>query len=149
MAGDISAKSGRPESIYELTFPNGVVFECPPGRFPIFSKTKFLELYHDNRLWFGKTRKSQPKYKRFLADVKQGRTPISELRYQEVGSTLEANKDLQKLVGKGMFSNPKPVRLVEHLLRLSTSPITNYESENYELGKGNGKGKKEKSVIRN
>ena len=118
----LHAKSGRESDLYTLTLPNGVKFECPSGRFPLFNREKLLELYHDNRLWFGKTGKSVPREKVFLTEVKQGKTPGSILHFREVGSTDEANKDLAKLVGRGMFSNPKPVRLVEHLLRLSTSP---------------------------
>ncbi len=124
----LHAKSGRESDLYTLTLPNGVKFECPTGRFPLFNQEKLLELYHDNRLWFGKTGKSVPREKVFLSEVKQGKTPSSVLHFREVGSTHEANEDLAKLVGKGMFSNPKPVRLVEHLLRLSTSPKKNGSS---------------------
>ncbi len=124
----LHAKSGRESDIYTLTLPNGVKFECPTGRFPLFNREKLLELYHDNRLWFGKTGKSVPREKVFLSEVKQGKTPSSVLHFREVGSTDEGNKDLAKLVGKGMFSNPKPVRLIEHLLRLSTGTSSSNSS---------------------
>ena len=122
MSTPIYAKSGRDKDRYSITFPNGVVWGCPTGRFPRFNKTKLLELYHDNRLWFGKTGKTQPTKKLFLTEVKQGKTAGTVLHFKEVGSTHEANEDISKLLGKGMYENPKPVRLVEHLLRLSTSP---------------------------
>ena len=114
----INAIGDKPAS---FTFPNGVKWECPKGRSPLHSNEKLLALYHDNRLWFGKTGKSQPTKKLFLSEAKQGKTAGSVLHFKDVGSTHEANEDIAKLVGKGMFSNPKPVRLVEHLLRLSTS----------------------------
>lgn len=70
-----------------------------------------MELYHDNRLLFGKDGKSQPRYKVFLSEVQQGRTPVSVLHFRDVRHTDEDAKGLAKLVGKGMMSFPKPVRL--------------------------------------
>ena len=105
---------------YTLTFPNGVKWKCPKGRSPSYSEKQLLELYRDNRIWFGKNNELQPNKKTFLSEVKQGKTAGSILHFKDVGSTHEANEDIAKLVGKGMFSNPKPVRLVEHLLRLTT-----------------------------
>ena len=79
--------------------------------YPRFSKVKLMELYHDNRLLFGKDGKSQPRYKVFLSEVQQGRTPVSVLHFRDVRHTDEDAKGLAKLVGKGMMSFPKPVRL--------------------------------------
>ena len=110
---------------YSITFPNGVTWKCIPGTSPRYSKKQLLELYHDNRLWFGRDNELQPNKKTFLTEVKQGKTAGSVLHFKDVGSTHEANEDIAKLVGKGMFANPKPVRLVEHLLRLSTKAEAN------------------------
>ena len=122
----LHAKSGSGNP-YNLTFPNGVKFEFKPGLHPRFSKSKLLELYHDNRLLFGKDGKQQPRYKVFLSEVKQGRTPVSVVHFNEVGHTDEAAKEVGKLVGTGLFDHPKPVRLIEHLLRLSTLPAAEGE----------------------
>ena len=109
---------------YSITFPNGVTWKCPKGRSPSYSEKQLLELYYDNRIWFGRDNELQPNKKTFLTEVKQGKTAGSVLHFKDVGSTHEANEDIAKLMGKGMFANPKPVRLVEHLLRLSTSPTS-------------------------
>ena len=111
---------GTSATNYSITFPNGVTWECPKGRSPVYNDEKLLELYHENRLSFGRDGKSQPNKKTFLSEVKQSKTPGSALHFKEVGSTHEGNEDLAKLVGKGMVEFPKPVRLIEHLLRLGT-----------------------------
>ena len=46
--------------------------------------------------------------------------PTTFWPYKEYGSTRQANAELRSLLGRGMFENPKPVRLVKHLLRLGT-----------------------------
>lgn len=38
--------------------------------------------------------------------------------YNEFGSTRQSNKELSNLIEKGMFQNPKPVKLIKTLIDL-------------------------------
>ena len=60
----LHAKSGKEEDRYSITFPNGVTWDCPVGSYPTFRKERLLELYHDNRLWFGPAEKRDRDEKR-------------------------------------------------------------------------------------
>lgn len=116
-ATPIHAKSGSKTSRYSITFPNGRTWTAPAGRFPRYSRERLLALYEDNRLWFGKNPTSSISAKTFLSEV-AGIVPGTVLPHEIVGHTHAANEQLANLVGKGSFDNPKPVQLIEHLLRL-------------------------------
>ena len=50
----LQAKSGRPEDVYTVKFPNGVTWTPPSGTFPKFTKDKLLSLYEEGYLFFGR-----------------------------------------------------------------------------------------------
>ncbi len=116
----LHAKSGSDSSRYEIKFPNGVVWKPPVGTYPRFSKQKLIEMYEDNRIWFGKTGKNVPRYKRFISEVKQGIVPNTILMAHEVGNTQKAKQDYQKYVPDVNFDNPKPIGLIKHFLILGS-----------------------------
>jgi adenine-specific DNA-methyltransferase len=111
----LHAKSGTESSIYEITFPNGVKWKPPIGTYPRFSKEKLLEMYKDNRIWFGKDKKNVPRYKRFLDEVKQGIITNTLLTIEEVGSTQKAKEDYNRLGLSINFDNPKSIGLIKYL----------------------------------
>ena len=116
-ATPLHAKSGKDSNRYSLTFPNGVTWHCPAGRFPRYTKARLMELYHDGQIYFGKSGKSQPNKKTYLAEVKGGKTVGSLWTYHEVGSTHEANEELSSVMGKGVFDNPKGTKLIRRVFQ--------------------------------
>jgi adenine-specific DNA-methyltransferase len=64
--------------------------------------------------------------KRFRSDVMDGQIPQTFWSHQEVGHTQEAKKEVLKILqlssNESVFSTPKPVRLIERIVRLSTGP---------------------------
>ena len=111
---------------YPITCPSGKIIEGPPpGNYWRVSKTKFMELNADNRIWWGSSGDSTPRLKRFLSEVKQGRVPQTLWTYQEVGHTQEAKKELIAHVpfesSDSVFDTPKPTRLIERMLRIATA----------------------------
>lgn len=118
----LHAKSGRDSDRYSIAFSNGATWNCPVGRFPRYSKSKLLELYNDNQLWFGRSGKSQPSKKTYLSDVKSGKTVGSMWPYEEVGSTHEANEELAQILGKGAFDNPKGTKLIKRVIQVANVP---------------------------
>ena len=116
-ATPLHAKSGRDKDRYSLKFPNSVIWHCPEGRFPRYTKKRLMELYNDGQLYFGKSEKSQPNKKTYLSEVKAGKTIGSLWPYQEVGSTHQANEELSSIMGKGIFNNPKGTKLIQRIFQ--------------------------------
>ena len=74
----------------------------------------------------GKNGNNVPALKRFLAEVKQGRVPQTLWTWQEVGHTQDGKKQLIDILtfekSEDVFSTPKPVALIERILRIATKP---------------------------
>jgi adenine-specific DNA-methyltransferase len=124
-SGDLSARNYYSEGIYSITCPSGRVIEGPPpGMYWRVSKERFLEFDRDRRIWWGKDGNGQPRLKRFLSDVKQGRVPQTFWPYSEVGHTQDAKKELLEFVKfentDNVLDTVKPVELLRRILQLST-----------------------------
>lgn len=127
-ATPLHAKSGRRNASY--TFTNVRRYDgkkispfkwsAPKGRYPRYSTETLRKLDKDNRITCGKNGSGVPNVKTFLCDVKQGMIPGSVWKYDSVGHTHEANEELSRIVGKGVFDNPKPTRLIKRILYLAT-----------------------------
>ena len=62
-----------------------------------------------------------PRIKRFLSEVKQGITPMTVWKHQDVGHSQKASQDLKKLFdNNAYFTYPKPVELINRILELYT-----------------------------
>jgi len=55
-----------------------------------------------------------------LCEVKDGVTPVTLWPYDEVGHNHEASNEFKELKLGGLFSNPKPTRLLKRALALAT-----------------------------
>ena len=110
-----------PSKVYELELPSGRKIYPPSGRCWLYTKERFAEMIADNRIWFGADGDNVPRLKRFLSDVKQGITPMSIWKHEEVGHSQSASQNLKKLFdGKAYFEYPKPVDLIERCIALYT-----------------------------
>lgn len=117
-ATPLHAKSGTESSKYTITFDNGITWNCPAGRYPRYSKERLLELYNSGELYFNKN--GGVDKKTYLSEVsKKGLVPGSILSYTEVGHTHGNNEEVASLIGKGVFDNPKGIKLIERLIALS------------------------------
>ncbi|MCX7094787.1 MAG: site-specific DNA-methyltransferase [Methylobacter sp.] len=126
-AGDLSARNYYGEGTYSIICPSGrAITGPPPGRYWVISQNKFKELDDDNRIWWGKDGNNVPAIKRFLSGVKQGVVPQTLWKYEEVGHTQDAKKEVQEVMQfedtASVFSTPKPIRLIERILRIATKP---------------------------
>ena len=118
-AGDLSIGRTSEKDIYEIVTPSGRKVLPQSGSCWRVSQEKFLEMVMDNRIWFGEKGDNIPSIKRFLSEVKQGRTSSTIWEYTEVGHTDAANRDLKELMdNKQFFDYPKPVGLVKQALML-------------------------------
>jgi len=118
----LQAKSGSASSAYEIDFPNGVHWKPVNGTFARLSKESLLRAYNEGRLWFGKKGKNVPRLKKYLSEVKDGIVSNTIFLVEEVGSTQEAKMEIKKLFPDDPFDTPKPERLLNRILNLSTKP---------------------------
>ena len=125
----LHAKSGRNNMEYRFTNIrkfNGekippFIWSAPKGRYPRYNKTTLQRLETDNRITCGTDGTGVPNAKTFLNEVKNGIIAGSLWKYEDVGHTHEANEELSELIDKGIFDNPKPVKLIKRTLQLSTN----------------------------
>ncbi len=126
-SGDLSARNFYSKGTYPITCPSGrLVAGPPPGNYWRFSEERFHELDRDNRIWWGKDGNNIPRLKRFLSDVQQGVVPQTLWKYEEVGHTQAAKQEIHDIFRfentADVFSTPKPVALMERIMRISTNP---------------------------
>ena len=128
-SADLSARNPYSKGTYPIETPSSRVIPGPPsGTYWRYSEEKFKEMVEDDRIWFGSDGSGVPRIKRFLSEVKEGRVPQTLWRWEQVGHTQEAKKELLQRVtfasSASVFDTPKPTRLVERMLRLATTPET-------------------------
>ncbi|WP_294749071.1 site-specific DNA-methyltransferase [uncultured Prevotella sp.] len=119
-SSDLSVGPAVEANIYPITTPSGRVVMPPSGYSWRLSEQKFKEYVKDNRIWFGNDGNNVPSIKRFLSELrKQGITPMTFWRYEEVGHSQDATQKLAKLFnGKKYFDYPKPVELLKRCVAL-------------------------------
>jgi adenine-specific DNA-methyltransferase len=118
----MTAQGYRPNQMYEIVTPAGVVHRPPEGRCWSMIKSEFKKIDNQNRIYFGKHNKSQPSVIRFLDEV-EGFVPWTWWPHEEVGHTDEARKEIQGLFQtQTAFDTPKPTRLLERVWQIATSP---------------------------
>ena len=124
---NLTARNRYDAGLYSVKCPSGRVIEGPPkGSYWRVSEANFKKLDADNRIWWGADGDNMPRLKRFLTEVKQGRTPQTLWFYKEVGHTQDAKKTLLKYVQfeetENVLNSVKPVELLQRVLQLATSP---------------------------
>lgn len=122
-ATPLHAKSGSNTSSY--TFQNGITWSPPAGTFRRFNNESMERMDATDEIWFGSDGNQTPSRKSFLCEVKDGVTPVTIWPYTEVGHNHEANNTMKTLGLGGLFNNPKPVRLLQQILRLCTARESN------------------------
>jgi len=116
------AKTGISENIYEITTPSGRTLLPTKGRCWAASPKRFDELRADNRIWFGESGNNVPRIKRFLTEVQEGIVCMTLWLRTEVGDNQDAKREVSKFNDKDIFSTPKPEKLIQRILELTTKP---------------------------
>jgi len=124
-SSDLTDRSYYSEGQYEVISPSGEKFTPPQGRYWAVSLTNFKKLNQDNRICWGEDGGNMPRLKRFLSEVKQGVTPQTLWKHQDVGNTQEAKKELMATVtfanSADVINTVKPTRLIRRVLKIGTS----------------------------
>ena len=120
-SGDLSVGPIVKEKVYEITTPSGRKVMPPAGYCWRVTKVRFEEFVEDNRIWFGEDGDNVPRVKRFLAEVKEGVTPMTLWLRDEVGDNQEAKREVKAFNDDDVFITPKPERLIYRILTLATN----------------------------
>lgn len=117
-----AAKGGRatPSLRYKVVNPNTGQEHWPPeGRMWAVNKEDMNKKIAEGTVYWGKNGDGRPMDKRFLSQTRDG--TVAQTLLNDVGSNSSASKYLNQLFdGYVVFETPKPVELIERLLRIST-----------------------------
>lgn len=118
------ALTGKSTGLYVIDGPNGQEVLPPKGRCWAYSLEKIKELDSSGLIWWGKDGNNQPRLKRYIKENKEGVVPTTLWLSEDVGHNQEAKAENAKLLPdiEDLFSTPKPERLIERVLTLSTRP---------------------------
>lgn len=109
------------EQFYPIETPTGAIHYPPQGRCWGIAEKTYKELLSQGRIYFGLDGSSQPNIIRYLSEV-EGFVPWTWWNHEEVGHTDEAKKEIYNILSKSVdFDTPKPLRLIERILRIATS----------------------------
>lgn len=124
-ADPFDAPNVRPNLTYPIVNPQtGQSFMPPAGRCWRTGPERFRELLAENRILFGRRGRARPQLKVFYSEKREfGEVAGTWLEGATLGTARTGTLELQQLFdGVSPFSFPKPVTLVQFLLRLSTGP---------------------------
>ena len=119
----LHARNFYSKGSYTVTSPSGKTFNPPVGRYWTVSEENFKKLDEEGRIWWGRGGSNAPRKKTFVAEVKQGIVPGTIWFHGEAGTNSEAKVALREILfdAQEMFITPKPVSLLERILRISTT----------------------------
>ena len=119
---NVLVKTFSESGVFAIKNPNtGVEYYPPEGSCYRFSKETAERYLAENRFYFGKDGKGAPQLKRYLSEVKQGVTPMTIWKRDDVGDNQEAKKEVKEFNSKSIFATPKPERLIQRVLTLATN----------------------------
>ncbi|WP_434756445.1 site-specific DNA-methyltransferase [Paenibacillus amylolyticus] len=122
MSTDFTAQGYRPNQMYTIVTPGGAEYTPPAGRCWKNVESVYLHYLNEGRLWFGKNGVSVPRQKTYLSES-QGQAAWTWWTNAEVGHNQEAKKEINELFGaENAFDTPKPERLIQRIVHLSTDP---------------------------
>jgi adenine-specific DNA-methyltransferase len=115
------SKEQRPNLYYPVVNPNtGEAIWPRETAVWAYSREEHQRHVNEGRLYWGADGRSKiPRLKTFLSEARDV-VPRSIWPYSEVGHTQEATQEFMSYFPQGGFDSPKPPRLIEKILRIST-----------------------------
>jgi adenine-specific DNA-methyltransferase len=119
-ADPFQVEGERPNQLYEIVNPKtGQKYVPNPGNSWKNDFDKFVGLMADNRIVFGTSGEAGPQRKRFWSEA-QVRGRVTKSLWTDLDTTANATAYLIQLMGKKVFTNPKPVDLIQRFIQLGT-----------------------------
>ncbi len=119
---DLSVRTYSPAADYAVVNPlTGAKHFPPPGRSWGYSPQAMQRLIDEGRIYWGTDGTRAPQLKRYLGEVQDGVVPTTLWTRDFAGHNHLAKNDIRKLFGTtAVFETPKPVRLIQRLLQVTT-----------------------------
>lgn len=119
---DLTASHRYADGKYEVVGPDSDRFVPREGRWWSVSRETFATLLADDRIWWGRDRRSFPFRKRFKSEL-PGLVPTTIWLHDDVGDNREAKSEVTRLFGRGaIFATPKPERLLRRIIQIGSNP---------------------------
>lgn len=114
-----ATKDQRPNLSYPLYNPfTGTSVEHPTNAWK-YEKATYEKHVKENRLYWGKSgENTYPRLKKFLSEMDGGMVPVDLWRQEDTGTTDQASKELEGLLGRKIFDFPKPKELITRAVSL-------------------------------
>lgn len=125
-SGDPSAKSGGATTYFPIINPYTKKKDYPPeGRYWAFSKSTLEKYIQSGKIKFKENYKENERgfiFKRYKKELKTTIMPLDSL-FAVTNDYMNqvATKELSQLMGKNVFSYPKPVEFIKKILKSSTN----------------------------
>ncbi len=120
-ADPFDAPNIRPNLTYPIINPNtNESFMPPNGRCWRTTEEEYKKYFYDNRILFGQLGKSKPQLKKYLNEEKD-KGSVSTTLWNDLDTTTNTTKHLEKIFGEKIFDTPKPENLIERIIELATN----------------------------
>lgn len=117
-----SAQGFRPNQMYKIVGPNGEEHDPPRGRCWGATEDVYKRYTEERRVYFPRDGAGRPRIKKFMGEEK-GLVPMSLWLAEDVGTNEESKKEILELfTAEEPFGTPKPERLMQRVLQISTNP---------------------------
>lgn len=120
-ASDLTRSEHRDRDYYPIITPSGKEVWPAKGRSWSRPPDEIERLKADGRLWFGPKGDAKPSLKRFLSEVQTGMVSKALWLREEVGDNEQAKKEAKVLNEEDIFATPKPEKLIERVIQISTN----------------------------
>ena len=116
-----ATKEERPNLVYPIMNP----FTCKSVIHPTnawkHEQERATQHEKENRFYWGKDGSYEfPRLKKFLSEVQDGVVPVDIWAHEDTGTTDEGSRELDEILGKDIFNNPKPTRLLKRMLGIGS-----------------------------
>lgn len=118
ISSPFTAPGYRPNQMYPIVTPAGKTMNPPKGRCWCNVEEVYQRLLSEGRMWFGADGTGVPRRKTYLYE-REGRGVWTWWTNAEVGYTQLATQEVSAILGKAVFDYPKPVRLIERVIKMA------------------------------
>ncbi|WP_333686846.1 site-specific DNA-methyltransferase [Methylococcus capsulatus] len=117
-----SAQGFRPNQMYKIKTPSGVLVEPPKGRCWAATEPVFMEYLRNGRVYFPNDGAGRPRIKQYRGEEK-GLVPTTWWDASFAGDNEAAKKEILSLFPNDEpFGTPKPEELLHRILHIATNP---------------------------
>lgn len=112
-----ATKDKRPNLVYSIISPDGRIVNHPTHAWK-YSKEEHERHRKEGRLWWGADGAAKfPRLKLYKSEM-PGMVPVDLWSYKETGTTDDGGNTLKEIFGSMVFDTPKPVSLIERMLKM-------------------------------